>query len=118
MLAPDVADRWRPRTLVARVLQGAPARAASGGTRDAASQAAEFPAGGAGDGTFRCPQASRSSGWLCFDRSPRQILFERDYPLLKWSERFSPIIPMVRTATSMRGPHLPQLHAIISAYWV
>lgn len=120
MLAPDVADRWRPRTPVARVLQEAPAEAFSPAERVTPLRKPPNFQPAVQRWSFQVPPGQPQFRMAVFGAEAPDESSLNDHPLLKWSEQF--------LANHPDGPHCHQharsrtLHGtsthIISAYWV
>ena len=120
MLAPDVADHWRPRTPVARVLQEAPAEAFSPAERVTPLRRPPNFQPAVQRWSFQVPPGQPQFRMAVFGAEAPNESALNDHPLLKWSEQF--------LASHPDGPHCHQ-HArsrtlygtsthIISAYWV
>jgi aldoxime dehydratase len=120
MLAPDVSDRWRPRTPVARVLQEAPAEVFSPAERVTPLRKPPNFQPAVQRWSFQVPPGQPQFRMAVFGAEAPNESALNDHPLLKWSEQC--------LAGHADGPHCHQharsrtLHGtsthIISAYWV
>jgi aldoxime dehydratase len=120
MLAPDVADRWRPRTSVARVLEEAPTEAFSPAERVTPLRKPPNFTPAVQRWSFQVPPGQTQFRMAVFGAEAPDNAALADHPLLSWVEQFlanHPDGPNSHQHARSRTLHGTSTH-LVSAYWV